>query len=289
MKRLFVIEFDYFNNRKEIFDSLKIISNQSEQILTGFNVFINNIPSSLEFYVHLSYDGNLNNEIDQMKNLLFSKGIYSPDISLNILMDRISERGFNSYSVSSPLLDYILKFGFLYANKNQILSYKLDSELYKKYLKKEGYLAVEKIGKGTSLFLSHSSKQKELLESIIPYLVSKNELVWIDKYRLKSSDKKEIVQKGIAVGLNDSNKVLFYVTSDFLQSYWCNFELEFSYDIYKENKKVSLFFIVDEDIKRSFELKYRKQLRDIPSDNIVFFNKKENIEKVIISFKTLTP
>lgn len=287
MKRLFIIEFDYFDNREEIFNSLKIIDNQSNKILTGFNVFINNIPLSLEFYVHLSYDGNPNNEIDQMKDLLFSKGVYRPDISLKTLMNRVSERGFNTYGVSPMSIDVILEAGFFYKSKKEIRSYKFDSELYKEYLKKEGYLAVDKIEKGTSLFLSHSSKQKELLENVIPYLVSRNELVWIDKYRLKSSDKEEIVRREIAIGLNKSNKVLFYITSDFLQSYWCNFELEFSYDIYKENKKNSLFFIVDKDIKHSFELKYSELLKDISSDKIVFFDKLENIEKIITNFKTL--
>lgn len=284
MRRDFIIEFDYFKNRDETFNLLnKIGINQCRDVLTGFSVFINNIPSSLEFYVFLSYEGNPNNEIEEMKDLLFSIGLYRPDIALETLFKRIGVRGFNSYPVDPSISSIILKDGFFYKEEGDVLSYQFFSEKYKRRLEGEGYKAFEKLGKGTSIFLSHSSIQKERVEGLIPYLNSKNELVWIDKYRLKPTEDLVTVKREIATGLNQANKVLFYVTRDFLKSDWCNYEFELSLRIKEEKTSYSLYFIIDSNVHEQFLKRYASLLTDISSSNIIALRDSESLESVILN------
>jgi hypothetical protein len=283
MRRNFIIEFDYFNNRKIILDFLnKIAVNHSRDVLTGFSVFINNIPTSLEFYAFLSYEKNPNNEIEEMKDYLFSNGIYRPDISLETLFSRIADRGFNSFPID-PGISFI-EHEFYYHKDSDVPSYQFFSEYYKKRLESEGYKAFEKLGKGTSIFLSHSSKQKEVMENITPYLNSKNELVWIDKYRLKPTEDFDIVKREIAIGLNQANKVLFYITLDFLESDWCNYELELSHQIMGEKSDYSLHFIIECNAYEQFIERFGKSLDDIPAKNIKVLKQSESLESETMKF-----
>ncbi|MDY8045215.1 toll/interleukin-1 receptor domain-containing protein [Paenibacillus polymyxa] len=282
MRRDFIIEFDYFRNRDKTFSLLnKIENSHSRNVLTGFSVFINNIPSSLEFYVYLSYECNPNNEIEEMKTHLFSEGLYRPDISLGTLFNRISERGFNSYSVDSSIISVILKDGFFYERENDAPSYQFFSEKYKTRLEGQGYKALDKLGKGTSIFLSHSSLQKGRVEELIPYLNSKNELVWIDKYRLKPTEDSVTVKREIATGLNQASKVLFYVTDDFLKSDWCNYELELAIRIKKEKTAYSLYFMIDSNVNEQFLNRYGRLLTSICQKNIKVLRDNENLEDFI--------
>lgn len=69
MNQDFIIEFDYFGNRIQTFEILgKVADEHVYPILREFRVYINNIPSSLEY---LSYAPNAYQEIEQMKELLF--------------------------------------------------------------------------------------------------------------------------------------------------------------------------------------------------------------------------
>ncbi|MGO4694433.1 toll/interleukin-1 receptor domain-containing protein [Paenibacillus sp. 2TAB26] len=282
MRKDFIIEFDYFKNRNKTISLLnKIALSHSRDVLTGFSIFINNIPSSLEFYVFLSYECNPNNEIEEMKDHLFSVGLYRPDISLDTLFKRMSDRGFNSYSVDPKMDSIIREKGFLYKKEKDVPTYQFFTEKYKTRLEGEGYKAFEKLGKGTSIFLSHSSIQKERVEDLIPYLNSKNELVWIDKYRLKPTEDSVIVKREIATGLNLANKVLFYVTDDFLKSNWCNYELELAVRIKKEKTDYSLYFIIDSNINEQFLNRYASLLTNICQNNIEVLRDNESLENVI--------
>ncbi|MEH7388071.1 hypothetical protein V7147_22130, partial [Bacillus sp. JJ1521] len=88
----YIFELDYFQNRN--FNSYilrKIAKEHNNQILTGYQCFINNLPTSLEFYVFLSYKSTSKSEIERMKELLFPISNYRPDVSLNTLFNRIGD------------------------------------------------------------------------------------------------------------------------------------------------------------------------------------------------------
>ncbi|MFF2596463.1 toll/interleukin-1 receptor domain-containing protein [Priestia megaterium] len=284
MDQSFIIEFDYFESRNFIFYLLsKIEAEQSRNKLTGYHVFINNIPTSLEFYVFLSYEDNTKDEINQMKELLFSVGTYRPDLSLEELMNRLSKRGFNSFSLDPYSIPVILIGGFVYNEPSDLPQESLFTEEYLQRLKKKGYDAFEKLPKGTTLFLSHSSKQKEDVENIIPYFNSKDELIWLDKYRLERNEDIRVVKREIAIGLNEASKVFFYVTREFLESYWCNHELELSLQIYKEKPNYTFLFAIELEIKEQFNEKYLYLIEKIQEEDILILYTNQNLESIIKS------
>ncbi|WP_226701147.1 toll/interleukin-1 receptor domain-containing protein [Priestia aryabhattai] len=284
MDQSFIIEFDYFKSRNFIFYLLsKIESEQSRNRLTGYHVFINNIPTSLEFYVFLSYEGNSKDEINKMKELLFPVGTYRPDLSLEELMNRLSKRGFNSFSLDPYSIPLILIGGFVYNTPSDLPPESLFTEEYLQRLKQKGYDAFEKLPKGTTLFLSHSSKQKEDVENIIPYFNSKDELIWLDKYRLERNEDIHVVKREIAIGLNEASKVFFYVTKEFLESYWCNHELELSLQIYKEKPNYTFLFAIELEIKEKFNEKYLHLIEKIQEKDILILYTNQNLESIIKS------
>ncbi|MEC1717792.1 toll/interleukin-1 receptor domain-containing protein [Schinkia azotoformans] len=283
MSQDFIIEFDYFENRNLIMDLLGKIADEHNN-LTGFQIFINSIPTSLEFYVFLCYSSNSTKEIDSMKELLFPYGKYRPDLSFNLLFERIRERRFNSFGVLDSRSLKAIQLDFAYADKGEVPSQQDFREKYLYRLKKEGYDAFEKLNGGTTIFLSHSSKQKNKLESIIPSLNSKNELIWLDKYRLSPEENDRTVKKELAAGLNEATKVFFYITKDFISSSWCIFELELSFEISKEKKDYSLLMIIDQDIKDEFFKNYSNIVESITADNILFLIDDQDFEEQILNF-----
>lgn len=76
----------------------------------------------------------------------------------------MGDRGFNSYSITPWDLNnkLILQYGFFYKNKDQVPSYNFFSSKYRRKLENEGYKAFEKLKKETTIFISHSSKQKRI-------------------------------------------------------------------------------------------------------------------------------
>lgn len=287
MAQDFIIEFDYFKNRKYVFILLDRIAKEfSNQKLTGYQVFINNIPSSLEFYVYLCFDVQAEEELSRMKNMLFPIGIYRPDLSLDLLFDRMGERGFDSFSITSFMSTLILENAFLYDNPNQVPRKESFLVEHIKQLQKKGYNAFEKLKGGTTLFISHSSKQKKQMEKIMPYFNADNELIWLDKYRIERSKNEKHVKRQIAEGLNLANKVLFYITSDFLESEWCKYELYISKKIYDEKNDYKLLFIIDETIESEFFKQYESIMDNIDKDSILIINEGARLEAVIEKFIT---
>ena len=273
MRQDFIMEFDYFKNRYFIFSFFnKIIKEVSRKKLTGCQIYINNIPTSLEFYVSFCFDKDSEIEIEKMKAMLFPIGIYRPDISQRLLLKRLGERGFNSYPIESFNITYILEEGFWFSKPSDLPTKKYFTEDHIQRLKKDGYNAFEKLVGGTTLFISHSSKQKTEMERVIPYLNSCNELIWLDKFRLKQVENEKLIKRQIAEGLNQATKVLLYITSDFLESYWCDYELKLSKQIYNEKKDYELLFVIYEEIKDSFFSKYKDIIEDISQDNYIIIN-----------------
>lgn len=287
MEQDFIIGFDYFNNRSHIFDLLgELADRHSINKLRGFQIFVNNIPTSLELYAYLSYDSNANQEIEHMKELLFSVGEYRPDLSLSVLINRIGNRGFNSFGIidSKSVKSIISDFWF---KSRDELPDKQTTERHIQRLKLAGYNAFQTLAGGTTFFISHSSKQKEEIEKIMPYFTSVNELIWLDKFRIKPDQDDETIKREIITGLDEANTVLFFITEDFLNSSWCIMELELSLKHYTEKQEYTLLFIIISEIKELFFSKYPLIVDKIAEENMLVLNnqKLENEIGIFINQK----
>ncbi|MFD1989950.1 toll/interleukin-1 receptor domain-containing protein [Paenibacillus nicotianae] len=284
MNQDFIFEFDYFKDRIKNFKLIgEIADKHVYPKLKELRIYINNVPSSLEFYVHFSYDSNALREIEQMKEVLFSKGKYRPDFSSELLFMKIGDRSFNSFGILNSFDASLISHGFFYQNKNELFNNSL-SENHIQRLRKEGYDLFEKMIGGTSLFLSHSSKQKAELEKIIPYLTATNELIWLDKFRLKPDENEEVLKKEITLGLKEADTVFFYITRDFMESNWCKLELDISIKLYSEKKDYNVILVINTEVKELFFTKYNFFIENMNKGNIFFMNSNQVLEEFIGSF-----
>jgi hypothetical protein len=284
MDKDYIVEFDYFNNRDKVINTLaRMVDEQDVNSLKMVQVFINNIPSSLECYVCFSYSPKATREIEQMKELIFSLGNYRPDLSLGKLIQGFSNRRFNSCSANDSVSVIAVLSQFYYQNKASIPNSNLSKGLIQR-LSKAGYDAFEKLAGGTTIFFSHSSKQKQEFEEIIPYFTSVNELIWLDKYRIELNQDEETVRSEIVKGLNEASKVLFYITNDFMNSDWCNFELEMSTKLSQEKKNFSLCFIVEDAVKTTFFDNNQSLLNTIEKEKILLLAAEQKLENQIGKF-----
>ncbi|MEH7388032.1 toll/interleukin-1 receptor domain-containing protein, partial [Bacillus sp. JJ1521] len=191
-------------------------------------------------------------------------------------------RGFNSYPIlDSGDLIFIFNDGFWFRSPEEVPSEEYFKEYFLEHLKSEGYNAFNKMAGGTTLFISHSSRQKESLEKIIPYYTSIDELIWLDKYRITEDAEPHIVEREIAKGLNEANKVLFFITKEFLKSKWCTFELELAKKIYEEKDDYRLSFIIDEDVMKYFFEVNKELVNSIVKNDILILYKHQDLEEHI--------
>lgn len=277
----FIIQFDYFENRNQIFDLFAEIADAHEYpALKQFQIYVNNIPTSLEFYAHLSYASDALKEINYMKELLFPLGKYRIDLSSTSLFEGLGDRRFISYVINDSSSAKLILHSFWYKNINDVLRNQM-TEKHIQRLRKEGYDAFEKLTGGTTLFFSHSSKQKQELEQIMPYFTSVNELIWLDKFRIEPNQDEESIKKEIKVGLNQANTVLFFVTDDFLESKWCQLELELSIEYYHQKDEYTFLLVIINDIKDFFFSKYSIMDEIVPSENILILQDPQQLEEHI--------
>lgn len=92
---------------------------------------------------------------------------------------------------------------------------------------------------------SHSSKDKEEVEKLIPYLNGAGLPVWFDKYSIHVGD--SIVDK-VQEGLDEAESVIFWITEHFLDSSWCRYEMSaFIKKLIEENALI--ISILDKNIE----------------------------------------
>jgi len=84
-------------------------------------------------------------------------------------------------------------------------------------------ISMRPLGKKLPVFISHTSKNKPFVEEIIAYLNAANLPVWYDDINIDFGE--SIVNK-VQEGIKDSGAVIFWVTTDFLNSNWCKIEME---------------------------------------------------------------
>lgn len=110
--------------------------------------------------------------------------------------------------------------------------------------------------RGTSLFLNHSSKQKNELKKIIPYLTAANELIWLDKFRLKPDQDEEIIKEEITSGLNDANTVFFILLKISYNSSGAKLGMDISIDFYLQIENYNFLLVIHNEVKELFLSKY---------------------------------
>lgn len=226
--RDYIWECDY-GVRKPLEKVLKtLLAEQDANSLQMAMLLVNNIPYCLELFVVLSYDNPKEGDIDKMKHEMNNINlIHRKDLTLEELIESQGERRFDSFTLLDPITaETIFENVFQFAEKEDI--------------RRKGY-AVKPLNKKKPIFLSHSSKDKDIIEELIPYLNGAGLPVWFDKI---SIDYGESITEAIEKGIEESGSAIFWITKDFLDSNWCRTERRNFSNRHSANDDVLLISVV---------------------------------------------
>ncbi len=231
LDRNYVWECD-FGVRKPLIPVLRtLLDEQDASSLQMINLMINHNVYNLEFYIVLSYDNPLEGHINRMKDLFYNVGVrYRPDITFDELFSEMANRRFNSTTlVNSQDVEFRFENMFHFTEKKEIAE----------------VISMRPLGKKVPVFLSHTSRNKPIIEDLIPFLNAANLPIWYDDINI---DYGESIVKKVQEGIKDSGSVIFWITKEFLKSNWCQIEMEGFLTRLAGKNDVLILAVVDEDV-----------------------------------------
>lgn len=186
----------------------------------------------MEFFIAVSYDVPQKNHVEKMIELFENSNlILRNDLTFLLLLQESGNRRFNSNTFASEQeVDLILETMFFFPEIKE--------------LEEKGYY-MRPFGKEKQVFISHSSKDKKDVESIIPYLNGQDLPVWFDKYSISVG---ESITESVQRGIEESDMVIFGVTDNFLNSNWCRFEMT-AYVKRLIEEKFRMIIVLDDEIE----------------------------------------
>lgn len=186
---------------------------------------------NLELYIVVSYDRPQKEDIEEMQELFEGGGLlYRQDLTMIELLKEMGNRRFDSYTVlDEASVDVIFDGAFAFAEIGD--------------LEKKGYI-MKPLGKQSPVFISHSSKDKNEVEKLLPYLNGSGLPVWFDKYSIHIG---ESIVEGVQNGIESAESVIFWITRNFLLSKWCKYEMR-SFVRKLIEDEILIISILDEDI-----------------------------------------
>lgn len=230
--RDFIWQCDY-GERQPVIDVLNaLLSHQNEYQLGMCTLFVNNNPYQLEFLVTLGYEEPTEHQVSQMKELMLSVGArLRTDITFSKLIELSLQKRFNSVEVPSmEKMESSLKSVFQFADRAYVYS----------------RIPMGPLGTDLPIFLSHSSKDKPFVEDLIPYLSRYGLAVWYDKLNISYG---ESIVKAVMNGVDESGAVIFFITQHFLNSHWCQEEMESFLSRLAEGDKVLPISVIFPDVE----------------------------------------
>ncbi|HEB4999918.1 TPA: toll/interleukin-1 receptor domain-containing protein [Clostridioides difficile] len=261
MDRDFIWKGDYGDRSHLVKIVGNLLDEQDVISLQMVSAFVNSVPYNLEFYIAISYSNPKENHINDMMEALKKAGLeYRADITLKQLNIEIGNRRFQLATFFDKK-DFNERFPTLF-------SFKERDELITL-----GYNCMVPITELSPIFLSHQSNNKNEIEEIIPFLNAAGLPVWFDKL---SIDYGESITKSIQQGIKKSFAVILWITKDFLNSNWCDTELQSFLNKYCSKKDVLIIPVVDEDVDM-------EKIDDIFLSNLKYFKRNEHsIEDIAI-------
>jgi len=120
-----------------------------------------------------------------------------------------------------------------------------------KYEKCTQLSKLDSLMKKSTLFFSYSRKNEEFVMKFYHYLKSEGFKVWMDYQNLKPGDSLlEELNKAL-IESSKNGHILLFISKDYLESSWCNKEMEIALNLGINEKASILPIIIDEDLDMS--------------------------------------
>lgn len=267
MERDYLWAGDY-GNREYLRPILcKLLQTQTATSLQSVLLAINNNPYNLEFYILVNYRTPQENDIKHMLDLFELAGLHRrTDISGLDLINELGNRRFDIMTLLDAESVDVAFARFCFAER--------------KDLEAKGYYMLP-LGKKGRVFISHSSKDNHEIELLLPFLNAANIPLWFDKYNIEVG---ESILNSVQTGIESSSTVVFWITKNFLESKWCQHEMN-----------AFIRKLIEEDAKIISILDSSVSAKDLPTflRDIKYIERQghsiEELSKIIIQMLRVNP
>lgn len=229
---LFSLDYgDRLNEREFVKD---VLSHFNRFQLTGCGLFINNNPYNLELYFSLSFEKDDKN-FDSWLSEYYPHKLRAYNVFVFELMDAAYQKGYSLVTFTDASnVDEIMT-----ENKNQLFLHPDREVMFKLW----GRPVIEKKRK---VFLSHSSKDKDIVDNYFNELQKSEFKAWYDKEEIIAGDS---IPSKINEGLKECELGIIFLSNSFLSknSGWT--ESECNYFINTRMNKNKILIVVNLELE----------------------------------------
>lgn len=235
--KIYIFSLEY-GNRKEEKNFIKdILRTFDEDTVVGCGIFVNNNPYNFEFLLYVS----IAKDIEKFENFIKTKYNKKKRIFNYFTQDIIEKafrRGYNIRTfIDERTVDMMISEEaddtFLFPDK-EILNQRFGGET--------------EVNKFQKVFLSHSSKDKKVIDQIFNEFQKSEISAWYDKYEIEAGD--SITDK-INEGLKNSDIGIICISNNFLNasSGWTKSELNYFIQRRMSSNSDKKFIILNLDVE----------------------------------------
>lgn len=265
MEKSYLFLLDYGNRIKEKHFIKEILNRYDNNKLVGVGLYVNNNPYNLKFFLHLNFNGETE-DFENWLNTNFSSKKRVFNYFHNDMFLSMSTRGYNV----ATLLDVHSVDVAITAEPNAIFLFPDKSTM-------DNLWNTNILDENLSVFLSHSSGDKKIVDKIFNELQLNEIKAWYDKYEIRPGD--SITDK-INDGLDKSDIGIICVSKNFFNSStgWTKSELNYFIQRRMRSNKAD-FICVNFDLHHS-------ELPPLLQDyRYIDFNEPDAIEVLISTLK----
>lgn len=228
--KVYIFSLDYGDRINEKMFIKEVLKCFNKDTVVGCGIFVNNNPYCLELLFFVS----LAKEVERFEKFL-SKNYKNKRRIFNYFLDEILESfTHNGYNIAT-FIDEDSVDVIMTEEENNIFLFPC------KRILKEKWGNTQNVKKFPKVFLSHSSKDKKIIDKIFNEFQKNGIHAWYDKYQIEPGD--SITEK-INQGLDESDIGIICISNNFLDSTsgWTKNEL--NYFIQRRMHDPSKYFII---------------------------------------------
>lgn len=226
----YLFSLDYGNRLEERKFIKDVLERYNRFQLTGCGVFVNNNPYNLEMYFCLSFEKG-DSDFDSWLSLNYPHKIRAYNVFVPELFEAVKRKGYSLVTFTdAEYIDLIMT-----EHKNELFHHPDRVEVYKIW----GRPVIDKKRK---VFLSHSSKDKDIVDLYFNELQKAELKAWYDKEEIIAGDS---ITGKISEGLRDCDLGVIFLSPNFLSKHSGWTEAECNYFINSRMKKNKSLIVVN--------------------------------------------
>ncbi|ELA8062735.1 toll/interleukin-1 receptor domain-containing protein [Vibrio parahaemolyticus] len=228
--KTYLFSLDY-GDRKNEREFVKDVLDRFDRFqMTGCGLFINNNPYNLELYFCLSFEKD-----DKDFESWLSKHHPHKVRAYNIFVNELIEAAFRKGYSLATFLDSANVDDIMTVNKNELFLFPDRDVMYDIW----GRPVIEKKKK---IFLSHSSRDKNIVDTYFNEIQKSELKAWYDKEEIIAGDS---ITAKVSEGLDDCELGVIFLSNNFLSKHSGWTEAECNYFITRRMKKNKTLIVVN--------------------------------------------